>query len=178
MLKLLVEFGPIIVFFATYKFSNIFFATMLMLVVTVTGLIVSYLIDKKISMPLLISGVVLLTTGTLTLAIGDSRFIKMKPTIVYLAFCGILFYGVFKKKGFIQFVFGSLIKVKEEAWIELSKRFGMYFLLMAILNEFVWRNYSESFWVSFKVFGFAPITFIFVLCQIPYLYKHQIKDSD
>lgn len=176
MLKLLVEFGPIIVFFGTYKYSNIFAATMLMLVVTGIGLVVSYIIDKKISIPLLISGIVLLTTGSITLAFGDPMFIKMKPTIVYLVFSIILFVGIRKNTGFVKFVFASAFKMNDEAWVILSKRFAYYFLLMAIMNELVWRNYSEDFWVNFKVFGFAPITLLFVLTQVPFLLKNQIKD--
>jgi intracellular septation protein len=176
MLKLFVEFGPIIVFFATYKYSDIFAATLLMLIVTGLGLIVSYMIDKKISMPLLISGVVLLSTGGVTLISGDPMFIKMKPTIVYLIFSGILFFGVFRKIGFAKFVFAAAMKMRDEAWIVISTRFAFFFLFMAVLNELVWRNYSEQFWVNFKVFGFAPIVFIFILAQLPFIMKNQIKD--
>lgn len=177
MLKLLVEFGPIIVFFATYKFSDIFAATLIMLVVTLLGLIVSYIIDKKISMPLLISGSVLLGTGGITLLSGDPMFIKMKPTIVYLIFSGILFFGVYKKVGFAQYVFAAAMKMPEEAWVIISRRFAFFFLFMAFLNEIVWRNYSEEFWVNFKVFGFAPVVFLFIASQMPFLLKNQIKDK-
>lgn len=177
MLKLLVEFGPIIVFFATYKYSDIFAATLLMLLVTIIGLIVSYIIDKKLSMPLLISGTVLLCTGSITLVSGDPMFIKMKPTLVYLVFSMILFFGVYKKLGFAKHVFAAAMKMPDEAWIVISRRFGFFFLIMAILNELVWRNYPESFWVNFKVFGFAPISFLFIAMQIPFLMKHQIKDK-
>ena len=177
MLKLLVEFGPIIVFFGTYKYSNIFVATLLMLVVTCAGLIVSYLIDKKISMPLLISGSTLLITGAITLLSGDPMFIKMKPTIVFFIFAMILIGGYMKRQGLVKHVFGAAINMPDDAWMKLSLRFAIYFIIVAIINELVWRNFSEEFWVNFKVFGFVPITATFILSQLPFIYKNQIKDN-
>lgn len=175
MLKLLVEFGPIIVFFATYKFSNIFTATLIMLIVTLLGLILSYIIDRKISMPLLISGSILLTSGSVTMISGDPSYIKMKPTIVNLAFGSILVYGIMRGQGFMKYVFAAAIKLSDQNWIVLSKRFALYFFTIALVNEFVWRNFSESFWVDFKVFGFVPLTLLFVLSQTPFIYKKQSK---
>lgn len=177
MLKLLVELGPIFVFFATYKYSDIFVATLLMLVVTIGGLIVSYIIDKKISFPLLVSGVVLLCTGFLTLINEDPMFIKMKPTIVYLVFAAVLYGGVMKKTGFMKHVFSAAMKLHEEAWVVLSARFSYFFVFLAFMNEVIWRNFSEEFWVDFKVFGFAPVIFLFTLSQIPYIYKNQLEED-
>ncbi|MDX2050239.1 MAG: septation protein A [Rickettsiaceae bacterium] len=173
MIKLIVEFVPLIVFLATYKFSNIFLATLLMLLATSLGLIMSYIIDKKISMPLLISGFVLFTTGGITLFSGDSSFIKMKPTIVFVVFSVILFLGLFSGQGLVKHVLSSAIKMDESAWRILSFRFAIFLLSAAILNELVWRNFSENFWVNFKVFGFGPISFIFIVSQMPFVMKNQ-----
>ncbi|MEY3197308.1 MAG: hypothetical protein RLZZ59_679 [Pseudomonadota bacterium] len=173
MFKLLVEFGPIVVFFATYKYADIFKATLWMVIVTIISLIVSYLIDKKMSMPLMISGVTLLCTGSITLLSGDPTYIKMKPTIVYVVFGSILYFGYLNKKPFIKHVLGSAFKMNEKNWLVLSTRFAYYFYGMAITNEIVWRNFSESFWVNFKVFGAVPITFIFVLFQLPFLLRNK-----
>ena len=172
MLKLLLEFGPLVVFFATYGYSNIFMATLFMIVVTIVSLIISYMIDKKLSMPLLISGSVLLISGSVTLLSGDPMYIKMKPTIVYIVFCVVLMVGVINKKTIVKNILGAAFVMDDEHWITLSKRFAVYFFLMAIINEIVWRNYSETFWVSFKVFGAVPITLIFVLLQLPFLRSH------
>ncbi len=177
MLKLIVEFGPIVVFFATYKYSDIFMATMLMLAVTGIGLIISYIIDRRISVPLLISGSVLLATGSITLISGDPKFIKMKPTIVNLAFGLILLFGVLRKAGLVKYVFAAAIKMPDEAWLTLSKRFSCYFISMALTNEYVWRHFSEDFWVNFKIFGFVPLTVLFIILQAPYIYRNQIKDK-
>ncbi len=178
MLKLLVEFGPIVVFFASYKLSNIFQATVLMLIVTLVGLIVSYIIDGKISVPLLISSGVLIGTASITIFSGDSAFIKMKPTLVFAIFSIILFVGVARGQGLVKYVLGSAIEMSDQAWLSLSLRFAVYLLFSAILNEYIWRNYTESFWVNFKVFGFAPMTMVFVALQIPFLLKHQKQKID
>jgi len=172
MLKLFIEFGPIIVFLVTYKFSNIFMATMLMICVTAICLLISYLIDKKISMPLLISAGILLFSGGVTLLTGDAKYIKMKPTVVYLIFSIVLYVGALKNKPIIQGVLGSVFSLSQENWLNLSKRFALYFLGMAFANEFVWRNYSESAWVKFKVFGALPLTLLFVAFQLPFILRN------
>ncbi|MES2214689.1 MAG: septation protein A [Pseudomonadota bacterium] len=172
MLKLLLEFGPLVVFFATYKYSDIFFATMLMVGVTAVSLLISYMIDKRLSMPLLISGSVLLISGSITLFSGNPMYIKMKPTIVYSVFCLTLAVGFLYRKPLVKHILGSAFAMEDVHWLTLSKRFALYFLIMAIINEVVWRNYSESFWVNFKVFGAVPITFVFILMQLPFLRRH------
>lgn len=178
MLKLLVEFGPIIVFFATYKNSDIYLATLYMLIVTGVGLIISYIIDRRISMPLLLSGSILLVMGGLTLYIGDPSFIKMKPTILNITFGLILLIGAFRGNGLVKYVFAAAIKMSDESWLILSKRFAYYFIIMAFINELVWRNYSEEFWVNFKIFGFVPLTVLFIALQTPFIFKNQIQPKD
>jgi intracellular septation protein len=179
MLKLLIEFGPLVVFFATYKFANIFLATLWMVIATASCLLISYLVDKKISMVLLISGFILLISGSITLLTGDSMYIKMKPTLVYIIFCIILWIGARKnEKPFISYVLGSAFKMEDSHWIVLSRRFAFYFFIMAVANEIVWRNFSESFWVNFKVFGAIPITAVFTAIQIPFLMKYHIVDKE
>jgi len=177
MLKLLVEFGPIIVFFATYKYADIFKATLYMVIVTVVSLIVSYIIDRKLSVPLMISGAILLLSGSITLISGNPAYIKMKPTIVYLIFGIILYVGYIKNRPFIKHVLGSAFSMNDSNWLVISLRFAYYFVGMAIVNELVWRNFSESFWVNFKVFGAVPITLIFIIFQIPFLLRNKQDNS-
>ena len=148
-----------------------------MVAVTTIALIISYTIDKKISMPLLVSGCVLLISGCVTLISGDSKFIKMKPTIVYVLFAGILLFSSMKKKPLLKQLLTSVFTMDDQHWITLSKRFAVYFFAMAIINEFVWRNYTESFWVNFKVFGAVPITVAFIATQIPFLMHHSHKND-
>lgn len=178
MIKVLLEMGPVIVFFATYKYSNIFAATLLMVVVTIICLLISYLIYRKISLPLLISAGLLLVSGIVTLLSGDTKYIKMKPTIVYLIFAIGLYVGSLKKKLMLKDVFGIAIKMLDKHWLNMSHRFAVFFLFLAILNEIVWRFFSEDTWVNFKVIGVLPMTMLFVATQIPFLIRHQIKDND
>ena len=173
MLKLLIEFGPIVVFFATYKYADIFKATLCMVVVTLLSLIVSYIVDRKISIPLMISGTILLLSGTVTLLSGDPSYIKMKPTFVYMIFGIILLAGYIKNKPFIKHVLGSAFSMNDTNWLVISLRFSYYFFGMAIVNEIVWRNFSESFWVNFKVFGAVPITLVFIMFQVPFLLRNK-----
>lgn len=171
----MIEFGPLVVFFATYKMSDILFATQLMIITTVTGLIISYMIDRKISLPLLVSGSILIISGTITIISGDSRYIKMKPTIVYSIFGIALYIGYLRKNALIKDVFAALISLEESAWLALSRRFAIYFFVMAVINEIVWRNYSDDVWVNFKIFGFVPITILFILSQLPFVAKKRLK---
>lgn len=175
MLKLLLELGPIVVFFATYKQSDIFSATFSMVVVTVVSLIISYMVDKKISMPLLISGGILFISGGFTLLSGDASYIKMKPTLVYMIFASILTFGIVKQKPFAKTIFGHAFSMEEIYWMILSRRFAFYFFMMALVNEIVWRNFSEEIWVNFKIFGAVPLTLIFIIFQVPFLHKHATK---
>ena len=177
MLKLLVEFGPIVVFFATYKLGDIFKATLWMVVVTVISLIISYIIDRKLSIPLMLSGATLLIAGSITLISGDPTYIKMKPTAVYLVFGFILYIGYLKKRPFIKHVLGSAFSMNDTHWLVVSLRFAFYFFGMAIVNECVWRNFSEGFWVNFKVFGAVPITLVFILFQVPFLLRNKQDNS-
>jgi intracellular septation protein len=178
MIKLFVEFGPIIVFLVTYKYSDILMATKLMIIVTLFCLMISYLIDRKLSVPLMLSALILIVSGSVTLLTGDPKYIKMKPTIVYLIFSVALYIGAIKNKPIIKDVLGSVISMQEEYWISLSTRFALYFLGMALINEIVWRNFSEDMWVNFKVFGALPITLIFVAMQIPFILRNQITDDN
>lgn len=175
MLKLFVEFGPVVVFLVTYRYSDILLATKLMILVTVFCLIISYIIDKKISIPLLLSALILIVLGSITILTGNSEYIKMKPTIVYTIFSGALYFFARQKKPLIKDLFGPVFTLEEEHWIILSKRFAGYFFSMAIINEIVWRNFSDSMWVNFKVFGALPITILFVGLQMPFILSKSIK---
>ncbi len=175
MLKLLLECGPIVIFFATYKSADIFKATLLMVITTCISLCISYMIDKKISLPLLISGIILLISGILTLVIGDPKYIKMKPTIVYIIFGFALYIGYVKKQPLMKPILSSVWQMDDYHWLVFSMRFAYYFFSMALVNEYVWRNYSEKHWVNFKVFGMLPITLVFLLIQLPFLLRNQKK---
>jgi len=176
-MKLLTEMGPLLIFFIVYKFSDIMFATAAMLISTVIVVVMCYLLTQKVSTPLLISSFIVVIFGTITILVGDPSFIKMKPTIVNFVFATALLVGVTQKKGYIQYLFQGTIEMSQANWLKLSKRFMIFFVAMAITNEVIWRNYSEDTWVNFKVFGMLPLTFAFILTQLPFIYKQQHNNN-
>ena len=177
MLKFFTEIAPLIAFLIGYKMEGIFTATLYMLVLSVIALTVNYAIERKINKVALISTIILIASASLTLLSGNTVFIKMKPTILYLVFGTGFLITEYRWQPAIKYLFQSAIQLKEEKyWYELNTRFVMFFFLMAGLNELVWRNFSESSWVYFKVFGVLPITLIFSLSQIPFLIRHKVED--
>ena len=178
MFKFIVEFCPLIAFFIGYRAGGILEATMYLLVATVVGIVISYIKERKINKVSLVSSVLLLISASLTLFSGNSIFIKMKPTVLYCMFAMVFLVTNFKWKPAIQYALGSAIKFKEtKNWRILNLRFMWFFLLMALVNEYMWRNFPEDTWVSFKVFGAMPITLIFIISQMPFIMKHKLADD-
>ena len=175
LIKSLIEIIPLILFFIVNAKYGIIFATKTFVITTLIALIISYLYFKKISTPLLITTFLVLIFGGLTIFFKDPTFIKLKPTIVYFLFSLFLFVGLALKKNFLQIYLSNLIKINDTGWNILTKRWGIFFLLMALLNETIWRNFSTDFWVSFKVFGFLPLTIIFTLFQQNLIKKYSIR---
>ena len=175
LIKSLIEIIPLILFFITNAKYGIIFATKTFVITTLIALIISYLYFKKISTPLLITSFLVLIFGGLTIFFKDPTFIKLKPTIVYFLFSIFLLLGLVLKKKFLQIYLSSLIKLNDIGWDILTKRWIFFFLAMALLNEIIWRNFSTDFWVSFKVFGFLPLTIIFTILQQSLIKKYSIK---
>lgn len=179
MLKFLLEFGPVIIFFIGYKTGAILDATLYMLVASFISIGITYIREKKINTISLLSSVILLTSCSLTLISGNSIFIKIKPTVLYCLFAIIFFITTFKYKPAIQLVLGNAISFKEEiSWQYLNLRFMWFFLFMAILNEIIWRNCAESTWVNFKVFGALSVTIAFILSQVSYILKNSVPNKE
>ena len=125
----------------------------------------------------LVTGVVVLVFGGLTLALQDEIFIKMKPTIVNTLFGGVLIGGLFFGKSLLGYVFDSVFQLTDEGWRKLTLRWGLFFFVLAMVNEVIWRNFSTDFWVSFKVFGMMPLTIVFTLTQMPLIQRHSLDDK-
>jgi len=175
LIKSLIEIIPLILFFIANAKYGIIVATKIFVITTLIALVVSYLHLKKVSTPLLITSFLVLIFGGLTIFFKDPTFIKLKPTIVYLLFSSFLFLGLKLKKNFLKIYLSSLIKLNNLGWDILTKRWSLFFFTMAILNEIIWRNFSTDFWVSFKVFGFLPLTIIFMMLQNGLMKKYSIK---
>lgn len=171
----ILELFPLLAFFIGYKFSGIILGTAAMILATIFHIFISYRFNKKINKVALISIILLSISFLLTLISGNAMFIKIKPTILYIIFALIFFITTYyTKKPAIKYVFANVFDLKDEkCWKQVNIRFAYFFLFMAILNEVIWRNFTESFWVNFKVFGALPITIIFTFSQLPFLIKNK-----
>ncbi|AEV35093.1 intracellular septation protein A [Pseudovibrio sp. FO-BEG1] len=193
LLKLALELGPLGVFFIANSRGEqlaelfpalgslgqpIFIATAAFMVAISISLTVSYILTRHLPVMPLVSGVVVLVFGALTLYLQDELFIKLKPTIVNTLFGSILLGGLFFGKSLLGYVFDSAFKLDAEGWRKLTMRWGVFFLVLALINEFVWRNFSTDFWVDFKVFGFMPITMVFTMMQLPLIQKHSLESEE
>ncbi|MGB6924614.1 MAG: septation protein A [Methyloceanibacter sp.] len=170
--KLAIELGPLLVFFGANAAAGIYVATAAFMVVTLISLAVAWWRYHKLPVMPLVSGAVVLVFGTLTLYLRDETFIKLKPTIVYMIFAVVLGAGLLMKKPVLELLLGPVFNLTEEGWRKLTLRWAVFFIAMAVVNELVWRNFSTDAWVSFKAFGFLPITFAFALSQMPLMQRY------
>ena len=177
-LKLLIEIGPLLVFFGVNAYYGIFAGTGAFMVATVLSVSFAWLRYRKVPVMPLVSAVIVLIFGGLTLYLQDEIFIKLKPTIVYGMFALLLLAGLAASKPVLALLFGPVFNLTEEGWRKLTLRWAVFFVLMAILNEYVWRNFSTDTWVSFKAFGFLPITLIFAMAQVPLMQRYGVPEEN
>ena len=174
--KLLIDIGPLAVFFIFYTRSGLQASILPFMVATIIAVLFSYILEKKIPiMPTVGAGIVLLFGG-LTIYFDNDIFFKMKPTIINILFAVILYGGILINKPLLKYLLGAALKLEEAGWKILTQRWIGFFIALAVLNEIVWRTQSTDVWVNFKVFGILPITFIFTMTQFPLIKKYQIED--
>jgi len=172
LFKLATELGPLLVFFAANAKFNLFVATGAFMVAIVAALIASYVVVRHVPIMAIVSGVVVLVFGTLTLVLHDETFIKIKPTIIYSLFGLILGGGLLFNRSLIAVMFDQMFNLTPRGWRLLTIRWALFFFAMAILNEVIWRTQSTDFWVAFKAFGVTPITAVFAMIQFPLINRH------
>ena len=177
LLKLALDIGPLVLFFAANSRFGIFVGTGVFMVAVVTALLVSYTMTRQWPIMPVVTAIVVVVFGGLTLVLHDDTFIKLKPTIIYALFGGILLGGYVFDKPFLAIVFESMFHITEEGWRKLTLRWALFFFALAVLNEAVWRTQSTDFWVNFKLFGFVPITFLFAALQYPLLMRYAIEPT-
>ena len=170
--KLALELGPLVVFFIANARADIFAATAWFMGAMVVSLVLSWLLLRRVAVMPLVTAAVVLVFGGATLILQDATFIKMKPTVVNALFAIVLLGGLAFKQSLLRFVFGDVYKLKPEGWTILTLRWGLFFVVLAVLNELVWRNFSTDFWVAFKVWATMPLTVVFAMFQLPVLTKY------
>ena len=192
VLKLALELGPLGVFFFANARGDwlverfpalgalggpIFVATGLFIVATLISLVASLILTRRLPIMPFVTGIVVLVFGGLTLWLQDETFIKMKPTIVNTLFGAVLLGGLAFGKSLLGYVFDSVFRLSDEGWRKLTFRWGIFFLVLAALNEIVWRSVSTDMWVNFKVFGIMPLTFVFTLTQLPLINRYAMPEE-
>jgi intracellular septation protein len=176
-LKFALELGPLALFFLAYWKFGIFAATGVMMVTAMVSLGVSWAKLGRLPIMPMVTAVIVVIFGGLTWYFNNAEFIKMKPTVLYALFSAALFFGLAARRPILQILFDGALHLTPEGWRILTWRWAVFFLFLAGLNEYVWRHYSESAWVTFKSFGFLPLTLAFALAQSPLILKHETKEE-
>jgi intracellular septation protein len=177
LLKLALDIGPLALFVVANARFGIFVATGSFMVAIVAALLVSYAMTRQWPIMPVVTAIVVLVFGGLTLALHDETFIKLKPTIIYVLFGGTLLGGYLFDKSFLAIVLDSVFHLTEEGWRKLTLRWALFFFALAVLNEVIWRTQSTDFWVNFKLYGFVPLTFVFAAMQYPLLVRHAAEPA-
>jgi intracellular septation protein len=192
-LKVTLEMGPLALFFIANAQGEriaerfpalaalggpIFLATFTFIVATLLALAVSFALTRKLPLMPFVTAIVVVVFGGLTLWLQNETFIKMKPTVIYLLFGGVLLGGLAFGRSFLGYVFDAVFQLSDEGWRKLTLRWGLFFLALAVLNEALWRSVSTDVWVAFKVFGFLPLTFLFALSQMPLINRYALATGE
>src|SRR6202035_4302720 len=177
-LKLAFDLGPLVLFFFANSRYGIFAATATFMVAVLAALATSYVITRHLPIMPVVTAIIVLVFGGLTLFLHDATFIKVKPTIIYALFGAVLLGGLAFNKPLLGVVFDSMFHLTEEGWRKLTLRWAIFFLALAVLNEIVWRNTSTDVWVDFKVFGVVPLTLLFGALQVPLLKKYAAQPAE
>ena len=191
IIKVILEFGPIIVFFLAYRYAplpdlfegdesleRIIFATKAFIPAILLTVLIGYLQTKTVAKMPLFTAVIVLVFGGLTIWLRDETFIKMKPTIIYLVFASLLGIGLLRGRSYLKSLMEVALPMKDEGWIILTKRFTLLFIGLAIANEYIWRSFTTDVWVTFKTFGLPITTFIFFFAQAKLIQKYHVEDDD
>jgi intracellular septation protein len=178
LVKIALDLGPLVLFFFANSRYGIFTATATFMVAVLAALAASYVLTRRLPIMPVVTAIIVLIFGGLTLILHNDTFIKIKPTIIYALFGGVLLGGLFFGKPLLGVVFDSLFHLTDEGWRKLTLRWALFFFALAVLNEIVWRNTSTNIWVDFKVFGVMPLTLLFGALQYPLLQKYSAAPAE
>ena len=191
LLKLLLEVGPIAVFFLAYRMApvpeglgagerqleQILFSTKVFVPTILLALAASYALTRRLPKMAVITAVVVTVFGGLTLVLRDDTFVKMKPTILYAIFAGILGFGLMRGQSYLKYLMDELIPMRDEGWMKFTHRFIAFYLLLAVANEVVWRGWGTDTWVNFRTFVLPAANFLFIMAQVPLFQRYALADG-
>ena len=189
--KLALELGPIVVFFIAYgrmkdqtfayngtDYNGFIVVTALFVPLLALTTFILYRLSGKISVMQIMTLLIVVVFGGLSVWFNDERFFKMKPTMIYLLFAGMLGFGLMRGQSYLQLVMDEAMPLKHEGWMILTKRITLFFLALAVANEVVWRTMSTDAWVNFKVFGLTAAVFVFFMTQGKLMQKYAIEEDE
>jgi intracellular septation protein len=191
LLKLALEIGPIAVFFLAYRMApgveglpaaerqleQILFATAVFVPLILATLVLSWVLTRHLPKMAVITAVVVTVFGGLTLILRDDTFVKMKPTILYTLFAGILGFGLLRGQSYLRYLMDELIPMQREGWMRFTRRFVVFYLLLAVVNEVVWRGWGTDAWVNFRTFVLPAANFLFILAQVPLFQRYALAEA-
>ena len=191
ILKIVLEVGPIAVFFLAYRLApvaeglsvserqleQILFSTKVFVPTILLSLIASWVLTRRLPKMAVITAVVVTVFGGLTLFLRDDTFVKMKPTILYGLFAGILAFGLLRGQSYLRYLMDELIPMREEGWMKFTVRFVAFYLALAVLNEVVWRRFGTDTWVDFRTFVLPVANFLFIMAQVPLFQRYALSDG-
>jgi intracellular septation protein len=184
-LKMLLELGPVAGFFFAYRLAGaaasdtdkVVFATVIFVPLVLAALGISWWYARRLPRMAALTAIVVVIFGGLTIALNDETFVKMKPTVIYGLFAAVLGAGLLRGQSWLQYLMGEVMPLTPEGWMTFTRRFALFFLGLALVNELVWRSQTTDFWVNFKTFFLPGATFLFILSQMPMLNRHMQKDK-
>ena len=190
ILKLVLEYGPILAFFIGYgrmkgeiftiggiPYDGFIVATaaFIPLMIVSTGLV--WWLTGKLSKMQLATVVLVVVFGGLSVWLNDERFFKMKPTMIYVLFAAVLGIGLLRGQSYLKSVMGEALPMAPEGWMILTRRMTLFFVLLAVANELIWRTQTTDMWVNFKTFGLPLSVFLFFMAQSRVMAKYGIEDK-
>jgi len=181
LVKLALEIGPIAVFFLAYRWAavpdglsmterqleQILFATKVFVPTILAALAASWWLTRKLPRMAVITAIVVTIFGGLTLILRDDTFVKMKPTILYGLFAAILGFGLLRGQSYLRYLLDEMIPMQAEGWLKFTRRFVLFYIGLAVLNEIVWRGWGTDVWVNFRTFALPAANFLFIMAQVP-----------
>lgn len=180
--KLALDLGPLVVFFAVNllwpgpSIAKVMASTLAFMIATGLAMLWAKLKHGSVSAMLIVSGVMVLVFGGLTLWLHSETFIKIKPTVYYITVAVILFYGLIAKRPTLELVLGQAYPgLTERGWTLLTRNWAVFFVILGIANEAVWRNSSTGFWIGYKLWGSLPATILFAIANVPMLMRHGLN---